>query len=103
MLKELNSLVELFKLTLARKWRERERKHSAGTIYTLPECNPLSPSRGRPPRACESSTRDERTRRSAHDLEPEFGHVYRPSEVVLVSVVSLSVIGMYETVSMYTI
>ena len=32
-------------------------------------------------------------------LEPEFGHVYRPSEVVSV----VSVIGMYETVSMYTI
>ena len=32
-------------------------------------------------------------------LEPEFGHVYRPSEVVSV----VSVVGMYETVSMYTI
>ena len=49
--KELNSLVELFKLTLACKWRERERKALSGHIYTLPECNPLSPSRGRPSRA----------------------------------------------------
>ena len=32
-------------------------------------------------------------------LEPEFGHVYRPSEFASV----VSVIGMYETVSMYTI
>ena len=46
MLKELNSLVELFKLTLACKWRERERKALSGHIYTLPECNPLSRSRG---------------------------------------------------------
>ena len=61
--KELNSLVELFKLTLACKWRERERKALSGHIYTLPECNPLSLLReGRPPRACESSTRRRRTR-----------------------------------------
>ena len=46
MLKELNSLVELFKLSLACKWRERERKALSGHIYTLPECNPLSRSRG---------------------------------------------------------
>ena len=32
-------------------------------------------------------------------LEPEFGHVYRASVVVSV----VSVIGMYETVSIYTI
>ena len=51
LLKELNSLVELFKLSLACKWRERERKALSGHIYTLPECNPLSPSRGRPSRA----------------------------------------------------
>ena len=45
-MKELNSLVELFKLTPACKWRERERKALSGHIYTLPECNPLSLSRG---------------------------------------------------------
>ena len=32
-------------------------------------------------------------------LEPEFGHVHRPCEFVSV----VSVIGMYETVSIYTI
>ena len=45
-MKHQNSLVELFKLSLACKWRERERKALSGHIYTLPECNPLSSSRG---------------------------------------------------------